>query len=261
MIHTKNINKTKTTETIIIIAGLVCFAYSVIIWQVRSGTGFFLIWDILGAAIIILGIMLHTGLLAQIWKKPPAMIRKTVVIITAIILLAFLAIQVIMLSGFFCTGKPDLNYVIVLGAQVRPDGPSIVLRYRLDSAYEYLRENTHTICIVSGGQGSNEPAPEATVMKEYLVNKGIDTDRIIEEDRSTSTNENIQNSMELIKDTDSDIGIITSNFHVFRGVSLAKKQGLKNACGISASSHPLYLPNNMLRETFAIIKDKLCKNI
>ncbi len=253
--------KNKAIQTILFITGILFIAYSMIIWRVRSGTGFFLIWDIMGAMMIMTGIMIHRGLPANIWKRLSPAIHKTVMIITAIILTMFLTIQAIIISGFFCTGRQKLDYVIVLGAQVKQTGPSIILQYRLDKACEYLKENPDTICIVSGGQGSNEPAPEATVMKNYLVGKGIDSKRIIPEDSSTSTSENIKYSIELIGDKNADIGIITSNFHVFRGTSLARKQGLRNACGISASSHPLYLPNNMLRETFAIIKDKLLGNI
>lgn len=78
-------------------------------------------------------------------------------------------------------GKPDLDYVVVLGAQVRKSGPSLVLRYRLDKAIEYLDENPNTICIVSGGKGPNEPFPEAQGMADYLKEHGIAEQRILEE--------------------------------------------------------------------------------
>ena len=62
-------------------------------------------------------------------------------------------------------GKPGLDYIIVLGAQIYERGPSAVLRFRLDKAVEYLNENPQTKCIVSGGKGSNEPCSEAEGMK------------------------------------------------------------------------------------------------
>ena len=67
----------------------------------------------------------------------------------------------------------NLDYIIVLGAQVKESGPSVVLRYRLDRTVSYLKENDNTLVIVSGGQGANEKATEASVMKEYLVNNAM----------------------------------------------------------------------------------------
>lgn len=72
--------------------------------------------------------------------------------------------------------KPEkgLDYLIVLGSQVKPDGPSRVLKYRLDRAEKYLKENPSTICIVSGGRGTNELQSEASAMKQYLVEADSD---------------------------------------------------------------------------------------
>ena len=67
----------------------------------------------------------------------------------------------------------NLDYIIVLGAQVKESGPSVILRYRLDRTVSYLKENDNTLVIVSGGQGANEKATEASVMKEYLVNNAM----------------------------------------------------------------------------------------
>lgn len=71
------------------------------------------------------------------------------------------------------TPVKNLDYIIVLGAQVKESGPSVILRYRLDRTVSYLKENDNTLVIVSGGQGANEKATEASVMKEYLVNNAM----------------------------------------------------------------------------------------
>ena len=154
----------------------------------------------------------------------------------------------------------NLRYYI-LGAQVREDGPSVVLRYRLDAAIEYLNENPNTICIVSGGQGFNEPFSEADGMADYLIENGIEKSRILLEDESTNTLENIRNSKALMESSYNGVGIVTNNFHVFRAVQLAKAQGLENVCGIAADSSKIYLPNNVLRECCGILKDWLLNNI
>ena len=70
-------------------------------------------------------------------------------------------------------GEDGLDYIVVLGAQMRQNGPSVVLQYRLDEAIKYLNDNPDTICIVSGGQGYNEPCTEAQGMAEYLEKKGV----------------------------------------------------------------------------------------
>lgn len=154
-----------------------------------------------------------------------------------------------------------MDYLIVLGAQVRENGPSAVLQYRLDAALSYMQENPETICIVSGGQGVNEPFSEAKGMSDYLISHGILSERIILEDTSRNTVENIRNSKALIRNFDGSVGIVTNNFHVFRAVGIAKAQGLGDVYGISAYSHPLYLPNNVLRECCGILKDYFFQNL
>ena len=169
------------------------------------------------------------------------------------------------ISGFSSKVPEGLDYIIVLGAQVRESGPSIVLRYRLNEAYEYLAENPDTVCIVSGGQGANEPVTEAEAMKKYLVDKGISGERLIEEDRSKNTAQNISNSYKSVSD-DSSVGIVTNNFHVFRAVHIAAKTAEKqnltlNVYGLPSGSDIRYLPNNMLREMLGVWKDLAAGNM
>ena len=167
----------------------------------------------------------------------------------------------LMLSSVSTKEKKNLDYLIVLGAQVRENGPSAVLQYRLDAALSYMQENPETICIVSGGLGVNEPFSEAKGMSDYLISHGILSERIILEDTSRNTVENIRNSKALIRNFDGSVGIVTNNFHVFRAVGIAKAQGLGDVYGISAYSHPLYLPNNVLRECCGILKDYFFQNL
>lgn len=181
----------------------------------------------------------------------------------------FLSIAVVILiilcgmivGQFASQGTQNLDYIIVLGAQVREDGPSVVLKYRLDAAIDYLNENPDTVCIVSGGQGANEPFSEAEGMAKYLIGNGIDEKRILLEDKSKNTVQNIQNSKEIMEETYNGVGIVTNNFHVFRATRIAKAQGLEGVYGIAADANVLYLPNNALRECCGILKDWLMKNI
>ena len=98
-------------------------------------------------------------------------------------------------------------------------------------------------------------------MYAYLVEKGIGADRLILEDSSRNTVQNIKNSRELIPDGIENIGIVTSNFHVFRGVRLAKANGFSEGGRHHTPSGVYFLPNNMLREFFGVMKDWLFGNM
>ena len=153
--------------------------------------------------------------------------------------------------------KPEDNcrYIIVLGCQIRGDKVTKSLRKRLDAAYDYAIKNPDTIIIVSGGQGKGENKTEALAMYEYLCDKGISSQRIFMEDKSTDTNENMMYSVRYIDDYDAATGIVTNNFHIFRARLLARGKGLTHTCGIPAQSDEVLLINYMVRETIGIVKD------
>ncbi len=239
------------------LAGVLCLAYSALVFSTRSGTASFLMWILLGAFLI--GVMFF--LKAGLWEKLPGVLRRCVLMLMVLGSLLFLTVEGCIVSGFFEKGEPGLDYLIVLGAQVRESGPSQVLRYRLDAAKSYLEENENTICIVSGGQGVNEPFSEAEGMYDYLIEQGISPERIIMEDASKSTKENIKNSSVFLNKEKDRVGIVTNNFHVFRGVRLAKHEGFENVSGLAAKAHSVFLPNNMLREFFGVMKDFVQGNL
>ena len=241
---------------IMMILALVSALYGVLILQVGSGTKFWIIWEII-AVFFICWAMLSRSHFFDSHRKLSITFHSIVLI--GIIVLTTLCGMIA--SEFTAKGTEKLDYIIVLGAQVRENGPSVVLRYRLDTAIEYLEENPETICIVSGGQGANEPFSEAEGMANYLIENGIEKDRILLENKSKNTVQNMQYSSALMDETYNSVGIVTNNFHMFRAMKLAKAQGLKNVCAIAADSNALYLPNNVLRECLGILKDWAMKNI
>ena len=99
----------------------------------------------------------------------------------ALAVILFAVVEGCIVSRFTAGPPAGADYCIVLGAQLKDHGPSDVLRRRLDAAAEYLRQNPDTKCIVSGGQGGNEPMSEAEGMRHYLVAAGIEEERIIQE--------------------------------------------------------------------------------
>lgn len=142
--------------------------------------------------------------------------------------------------------------VIVLGCRVKENGPSLMLQKRIEAAYEYLSENPEVICIASGGHGDDEPMSEAECIKDGLVSRGISPDRIILEDKSTNTYENIRNSLAIMDslETERRAVIITSEFHQLRAAMISKKQGLECYSKSSRTFLPL-LPSYWIREWFA----------
>ena len=230
--------------------------YGICIAAVRSGTKFYLIWMVMG----VISIFLAIAAACHWWEPLPKALKR--IILAAVILcgILFVVVEGCILSCFSHKEEKEYDYLLILGAQVKENGPSVVLQYRLDDAIDYLEEHPQTMCIVSGGQGENEPITEAEGMKAYLIRNGIAEERILKEEESLKTNQNIRNSRELIPDGAS-VGIVTNNFHLFRALQIAKKQGMSEYGGLAAGSKPFYLPNNMLREFFGVVKDFLVGNL
>lgn len=241
----------------LIVIGIACIVYGVMVMMIGSGTWFFAFWYALGALVLAAAWFCISGR----WEALPAIARHVVEGVVVLLLVGFAATQVLIMQDFNDEGEPDLDYIVVLGAQVHEWGPSVVLQHRLDAAYDYLQQNERTVCIVSGGQGFNEYAAEADVMAAYLADRGIDPSRIIIENRAGNTQENIAFSMQFFDPAQDRVGIVTNNFHLFRGMRIARKAGIVNVCGIAADSNPLYLPNNMVRESLGLAKDFLEGNI
>lgn len=195
-------------------------------------------------------------------EKPPfrrlcakKWLRITVAVFLAVCLVYFVIIEGLVISGMSAAGEPGLDYIIVLGAKVNGTVPSLALRCRIDRAYEYLRDNPDTVAIVSGGQGRGEDISEAEAMRRGLCERGIDGNRIILEARSTSTEENLEFSYELIEDKAAAVGLVTNNFHVFRALSIAQNShgdAAGSVCGVSARYPNVLIIHYMMREFVSI---------
>lgn len=156
--------------------------------------------------------------------------------------------------------KEKVDYVIVLGARLYGSTPSPSLLERLKAAKEYLIENEDVKVVVSGGQGANEDIPEAHAMKKYLIDNGIENSRILVEDKSTSTFENLKMSLDKIKEVDDreniKVLISTNRYHIFRSKLLAKRLGMI-PFGLPAKIPPTTIIRSYIREFFAVIKSFL----
>lgn len=152
--------------------------------------------------------------------------------------------------------------VIVLGCRVKGTIPSKALSKRCKSAYNHLSKNKNAIAILSGGQGADEDISEAQCMKNILVNLGVNEDKLILEEKSTSTEENIIFSKEIIDKLglSNKVAIATSEYHLYRALEFAKGQGL-NASSLSAKSIPILRVSYFTREVFGIWWQKINRYI
>ncbi len=150
----------------------------------------------------------------------------------------------------------DEKTVIVLGCGIRGERVSVGLAKRLNKAAEYHKENPDAIIIVSGGQGPQEDISEALAMKRYLVAKGIDEDKIIMEDKSTSTITNFKYSHEIMKETGlptDSVVFVTNGYHVYRAASYARAEGL-TVSHLGTDIIWYTIPMNYMREMLAVLK-------
>jgi hypothetical protein len=139
---------------------------------------------------LLMGLLVFYNLAAILVKrypKPVRIIRRIFTICLCIGLLVVGITEAFILEASLGDPQESCEYLVVLGAKVRHDGPSVSLMDRIRGAYNYLSSHPDVIAVVSGGQGADEPMSEAQCMYEHLVSMGIDQDRIWIEDRAAST--------------------------------------------------------------------------
>ena len=199
--------------------------------------------------------MIHEGI-RSLWKKQGMkwLLGGCVAVVALIALLAVVETGCIVRANM---KKPAENATaVVLGCRVYGERASLSLVERLEAAYDYLTENPEAACVVSGGQGDGENISEAECMYRWLVAKGIDKNRIYKEEESTSTEENIAFSKEVIKDNglDERVAIVTSEYHSYRAGMIAKKNDM--VFGTAPGQTAIWLlPTFYVRELYAILAE------
>lgn len=227
---------------IFIIAGSILLFYSIRLFTVANYNLGLLLQLLLSLALIGFGIFF--GKLYK-WIK--------------ITFISALAIVIAFSAGLFIYGRSDNadfkeTAVIVLGAGIRGETPSYLLSQRLDKSYEYYLKNPNVTIIVSGGQGTQENISEALAMERYLISRGVPQNKIIKEDKSTSTKENFESSKEILDRNFKNytVAYITNDFHIYRAGLMAKSAGL-NPKHIGADTNRQVVIPCYLREILAVI--------
>lgn len=237
-----------------IVAGILCALYGIVLECVERGSHFVVLWCAIGLVIASPGVLAITG----IWQTlPPPLQWAWFAVLAAFF--AYETIFFVLASRHFNDGgTPSLDYLVVLGACVLKDGrPSDSFARRLETARAYLADNPQTLCIACGGQGSDEPASEARCAAEYLYARGIERNRVVLEDTSCSTTESLCNVANMINDPLARVGVVTTGYHLFRTLAIARRVGIAYAVGISAGIPEWFLLGHLVRESVAFAKDML----
>lgn len=239
-------------QTGCLVLGILCLLYyTAIVAYAGITADFAWIWAVGGLVLL----ALRKGLMYQSVhpKSPVRFVTGGIIGLLAVGVAVVFVIGFSIVKAMLSSPETNLDYVVVLGAQVKGSVPSRALRKRLDCAVDYAKENPDTIFILSGGQGPGEDITEAECMYRYMTDKGISKDRLILEDRSTSTWENLRFSAELAPIRDKRAGVLSNNFHIYRAARIARSAGYRHISGIPAHSDIGMQPHYILREVFAVV--------
>ena len=197
-----------------------------------------------------------TRMLLGKYPKPVKLLRRIFTVCLVIGLLVVGSTEAVIIHASFGSPEQPVDYVVVLGAKVRVTGPSASLWDRIHGAYNYLEAHPDAIAIVSGGQGEDEPITEAQSMYDELINLGIDPERIWMEDKATSTWENLNFTLDLIEEKTGQrpqkLGVVSSEYHLFRASLFAKKCGVEFVGIPARTSRPGQMINHFMREVAGV---------
>ena len=222
-----------------IIMGGACLLYYLIMFFYIGRIGDFAWFWLLNAAVFLSAAWLRS--LAQSWSR----------LLAGILLVVILGLTI--LSAARTPEPENMEYYLVLGAWVNGRQPSRALRKRLDKALSCAEKDPAARLILSGGQGDDEEISEAVCMWNYLTAAGVEEERLILEDRSTSTRENLLFSDQLTGCASSRCGIISNDFHICRVMKLARQAGYRDCYGIPAEGDPVMELHYIVRESVALV--------
>ena len=273
-------------DAVLIGLAALCAAYfAVIVLYAGIGTSFAFIW--LFFAALCLFLVYGKWYYRRNTDRIPRWVPVSVVTTCVAGLTVFAAVCIMVFSGVAGSDPVGLDYVIVLGAQGKEHTVNGSLKLRLDKAIEYVEENPDTILVLSGGPMQGEEKSEAELMYDYLRYNGVRPDQMLMEKHSASTGVHVAVSRLVIEqdrlarkrkrealyqpvgpgvellapDKPLEVGVLTSNFHVFRARLTARKWGIENVSGIAAKSDPVLFVHLCVRECASIFKDRLVGNM
>lgn len=249
--------KIKKIDKILNIIGILGILDTIIVMAKNAGFNLGTVLPSLIGVMLIVWVRYKDFIRVKLLKEKYWGLKKAFFAVAGLWILSFIIIEGFIFSAAFLKEKDNVDYVVVLGTGLNGKYISLALKERLDTTLDFLNKNPKVKVVVSGGQGYAEYITESQAMKEYLIQKNIDENRIIKEDKSTNTMENFKFTRKVLEGIDKKstykIEVITNDFHMLRSKILARRNGFI-PYGISAGT-PLYiLPNCLVREYFAVVK-------
>ena len=238
------------------IIGIILVLYYLVLKLMFGFIAFSSMFCMLGLVLIIY-IFIELKLQINICVKIPKIIRNIVTILFTIGLVLFISVEGLIIYNGHHVDKEKPDYLMVLGAGLSGTKISTSLLYSLVTALDFHELYPDVKIIVSGGQGEGEKISEASAMRNFLVDNGVDSSQIIMEDKSTNTYENFLYTKKILDEEsevkDPTVTVISNNFHMFRAKFLAKEVGI-NTLGYPAPSHKVSAVVFYVREFFGVIK-------
>ena len=194
-------------------------------------------------------LVLHRFLSAALWRA--------LVVLVCIGFCYFCFVEYFIIKNARTDAEPGHDYLIVLGAAVYGDQPSLTLVRRLEGAKAYLETYPDSVAIVTGGMGAGEKITEAQAMYDWLTRHGVAPERILTEPRATSTLENLQFSFDIIRsrgdEPEGKVAIVSSAYHLYRAKLMARSLGVSDAAGVAAPwGYFFVMLNYFIREAFGV---------
>lgn len=263
------------------LSGGFCLLYFVFIMlYVGFRPSFHYVWFAAGMFLRLLQWSMENG----VWHQLPEAVRLFLIVFVIFLLFLFLLMESKVFSKMWAVPAEPVKYVIVLGACVRGTRVTRSLSYRLKKAAVYAKKYPECILVVSGGQGPGENITEAEAMSGYLQKLGISPERILLEDRSVNTRENLVFSRRIIlqyeeknhedlagqggiegsrfyEEAQIPVAVCSNNFHIYRAVALAKAVGTWKVYGLAAMTDPFMWLSFTVREGAALFKELMFGHI
>lgn len=246
---------------LLIVLAVLCLGYYLAAASYAGfGASFLGFWLVLAMLLLLVAVLLIFHKKYQILFLIPKAIRIIFMMLLICGILFFGVMEGLVLSGTGAQADECREYVIVLGAQVRGTRITKLLAQRIDAAYEYLENNPECLVVCTGGQGTGEDISEAEAIKGRLIELGIDENRILVEDKSRTTYENLKFALDIIGDKDAKVAVVTNSFHAYRAKLLAERVGFTDAQAIAGETKAVLFLNYVVREGFALAKELVFGN-
>ena len=248
-----------TTISATIVAALIC-GFFFILTQLRvAHMHVFLMFFGCLSFVILAYMVLWTLSASEKYSRLARILKRCYFVCLIIGILCFVILQGLIISGAR-TDDVEVDVVIVLGAGLINDRPSIILASRLNAAIEFTQTRPDIPIIVTGGLGVGRTVTEADAMADFLIARGVDDNRIWREYASTSTHENINFAIEIMEANGIDIenarvAIVSNEFHLYRARLVGERAGL-NAYGVAAETPGWHRKAiYFFRETFSLANE------